>query len=275
MVMIDPKMVELTRFAGLPHIIGKPESEMDRIPAVLRWVTKEMDDRYKKFAQIGSRNLAEYNESMKKRDEEPLPRIVLMIDELADLMMQSPIETEKTLCRLAQMARATGIHMVVATQRPSVDVVTGLIKANFPARIAFAVARHSCDERHPDPKVLHLFRLTPEVEDRLDALLVERLHLGDGDRLARAAGRVADRRPSSLPRFRAFRARAVLGAGPGHCNRFIPSGTPFALLGILFVVLVFAVLAVVLGIVLVAVADVAHSIAVSIHEHLQFGRVDQ
>jgi S-DNA-T family DNA segregation ATPase FtsK/SpoIIIE len=140
LVMVDPKMVELTRFAGLPHIIGKPESEMDRIPAVLRWVTKEMDDRYKKFAQIGSRNLAEYNESMKKRDEEPLPRIVLMIDELADLMMQSPIETEKTLCRLAQMARATGIHMVVATQRPSVDVVTGLIKANFPARIAFSVA---------------------------------------------------------------------------------------------------------------------------------------
>jgi S-DNA-T family DNA segregation ATPase FtsK/SpoIIIE len=113
---------------------------MERIPAVLRWVTKEMDDRYKKFAQIGSRNLAEYNESMKKRAEEPLPRIVLMIDELADLMMQSPIETEKTLCRLAQMARATGIHMVVATQRPSVDVVTGLIKANFPARIAFSVA---------------------------------------------------------------------------------------------------------------------------------------
>ena len=140
MVMVDPKMVELTRFAGLPHIIGKPESEMDRIPAVLRWVTKEMDDRYKKFAQIGSRNLGDYNESMKKRNEEPLPRIVLMIDELADLMMQSPIETEKTLCRLAQMARATGIHMVVATQRPSVDVVTGLIKANFPARIAFSVA---------------------------------------------------------------------------------------------------------------------------------------
>ncbi len=121
---------------------------MDRIPAVLRWVTKEMDERYKKFAQIGSRNLADYNDSMKKRNEEPLPRIVLMIDELADLMMQSPIETEKTLCRLAQMARATGIHMVVATQRPSVDVVTGLIKANFPARIAFSVASRHRQPRH-------------------------------------------------------------------------------------------------------------------------------
>ena len=145
-VMVDPKMVELTRFTGLPHIIGKPESDIDRIPAVLHWVTKEMDDRYKKFSQVGSRNVADYNELMVKRGEEPLPRIVLMIDELADLMMQSPIETEKMLCRLAQMARATGIHMVVATQRPSVDVVTGLIKANFPARISFAVAS-STDSR--------------------------------------------------------------------------------------------------------------------------------
>jgi hypothetical protein len=140
LVMIDPKMVELSRFAGLPHIIGKPESDIDRIPAVLRWVTKEMDSRYKKFAEMGSRNLGDYNEAMARKKEAPLPRIVVLIDELADLMLQSPIETEKTICRLAQMARATGIHLVVATQRPSVDVVTGLIKANFPARISFAVA---------------------------------------------------------------------------------------------------------------------------------------
>jgi DNA segregation ATPase FtsK/SpoIIIE, S-DNA-T family len=146
LVLIDPKMVELTRFAGLPHIIGKPESEMDRIPGVLRWVTKEMDSRYKKFAEVGARNVGDYNESAARRDEEPLPRIVVLIDELADLMLQSPIETEKTICRLAQMARATGIHLVVATQRPSVDVVTGLIKANFPARISFAVAS-STDSR--------------------------------------------------------------------------------------------------------------------------------
>jgi S-DNA-T family DNA segregation ATPase FtsK/SpoIIIE len=140
LVLIDPKMVELSRFTGLPHIIGKPEHESDRLPAVLKWVVNEMERRYKSFAQTGSRNLQEYNESMKRQQEEPLPRIVVMIDELADMMMQAPIETEKQICRLAQMARATGIHMIVATQRPSVDVVTGLIKANFPARISFAVA---------------------------------------------------------------------------------------------------------------------------------------
>ncbi|MGQ9815715.1 MAG: DNA translocase FtsK [Candidatus Roseilinea sp.] len=145
-VMIDPKMVELSRFIGLPHIVGKPESDLERIPAVLRWVTREMDARYKKFAEAGARNLADYNAMLSRRDEETLPRIVVLIDELADLMLQSPIETEKTLCRLAQMARATGIHLVVATQRPSVDVVTGLIKANFPARIAFSVAS-STDSR--------------------------------------------------------------------------------------------------------------------------------
>jgi DNA segregation ATPase FtsK/SpoIIIE, S-DNA-T family len=146
LVMIDPKMVELSRFAGLPHIIGKPESDMERLPAVLKWVVNEMERRYKKFSELGSRNLADYNDAMKRREEEPLPRIVVLIDELADMMMQSPIETEKQICRLAQMARATGIHMVVATQRPSVDVVTGLIKANFPARISFAVAS-STDSR--------------------------------------------------------------------------------------------------------------------------------
>ncbi len=145
-VMIDPKMVELSRFLGLPHIVGRPESDLERIPAVLRWVTREMDARYKKFAEAGARNLADYNAMLSRRGEETLPRIVVLIDELADLMLQSPIETEKTLCRLAQMARATGIHLVVATQRPSVDVVTGLIKANFPARIAFSVAS-STDSR--------------------------------------------------------------------------------------------------------------------------------
>lgn len=144
MVMIDPKMVELSRFAGLPHIIGKPESDMERIPAVLRWVTREMDTRYKKFAEVGARNLSDYNGP--RSGDERMPHMVVFIDELADMMMQSPIETEKTICRLAQMARATGIHLVVATQRPSVDVVTGLIKANFPARMSFAVAS-STDSR--------------------------------------------------------------------------------------------------------------------------------
>lgn len=146
LVMIDPKRVELSRFNGLPHIIGRPESEPDRTPAVLKWAVSEMEQRYKKFESIGARNLDEYNASMRAREEQPLPRIVILIDELADMMLQAPVETEKQICRLAQMARATGMHMVVATQRPSVDVVTGLIKANFPARMSFNVAS-STDSR--------------------------------------------------------------------------------------------------------------------------------
>jgi len=140
MILIDPKMVELVRFNGLPHIYGKVETNAERIVGVLRWVTHEMDNRYKLFADLGARNLDDYNRRMVSLHKEKLPKIVVMIDELADLMLSSPVEVEKTICRLAQMARATGIHLVVATQRPSTDVVTGLIKANFPARIAFAVA---------------------------------------------------------------------------------------------------------------------------------------
>ncbi|HIQ02062.1 MAG TPA: DNA translocase FtsK, partial [Anaerolineales bacterium] len=141
MVMIDPKMVELVRFNGLPHLLGHTEVELDRIGRVLRWVAHEMDGRYKKFAATGARHLDDYNYKVGRRDpEKRLPRIVVLIDELADLMMLAPEETERTICRIAQMARATGIHLVVATQRPSTDVVTGLIKANFPARISFATA---------------------------------------------------------------------------------------------------------------------------------------
>jgi len=141
MVMIDPKMVELVRFNGLPHLLGHTEVELERIGQVLRWVAHEMDRRYKKFAEAGARNLDDYNQRIARRKgQEWTPRIVVLIDELADLMMLAPEETERTICRIAQMARATGIHLVVATQRPSVDVVTGLIKANFPARISFATA---------------------------------------------------------------------------------------------------------------------------------------
>ncbi len=147
MVLIDPKMVELVRFNGLPHLFGKVETDLDRITGVLRWVTREMDRRYKLFETVGARNLESYRGKIGKKDTaERLPRLVVFIDELADLMMRAPDETERTVVRLAQMARATGIHMVVATQRPSVDVVTGLIKANFPARISFAVAS-STDSR--------------------------------------------------------------------------------------------------------------------------------
>jgi S-DNA-T family DNA segregation ATPase FtsK/SpoIIIE len=146
LVMIDPKMVELVRWNGLPHLYGKVETDLERVVGVLRWVTREMDGRYKKFADAGARNLADYNEKMVERSEDKLPFIIVLVDELADLMMLAPVEVEKTICRLAQMARATGIHLVLATQRPSTDVVTGLIKANFPARISFAVAS-SVDSR--------------------------------------------------------------------------------------------------------------------------------
>jgi S-DNA-T family DNA segregation ATPase FtsK/SpoIIIE len=139
-VMIDPKMVELIRYNGLPHLYGKVETEVERIVGVLRWVTREMDSRYKKFSDLGVRHVNEYNERMIEKGSDKLPHMAVFIDELSDLMMSAPVEVEKTICRIAQMARATGIHLVIATQRPSTDVVTGLIKANFPARIAFAVA---------------------------------------------------------------------------------------------------------------------------------------
>lgn len=141
MVMIDPKMVELIRFNGLPHLIGKVESDLSRISGVLRWCTVEMDRRYRLLEEMKARDLNAYNARVSRRKgAEKLPRLVVMIDELADLMMMAPDQTEGTLVRLAQMARATGIHLVVATQRPSTDILTGLIKANFPARISFAVA---------------------------------------------------------------------------------------------------------------------------------------
>jgi S-DNA-T family DNA segregation ATPase FtsK/SpoIIIE len=139
LVMIDPKMVELTRFNGLPHLYGQVETDVERVVNVLRWVMQEMDQRYKKFATVGARHLADYNGRLRARHGEHLPKIVVVIDELADLMLMAADEIERTICRIAQMARATGIHLVIATQRPSVDVVTGLIKANFPARVAFTV----------------------------------------------------------------------------------------------------------------------------------------
>lgn len=141
LVMLDPKMVELLRFNGLPHLLGKVETDLERITAVLRWVVVEMQRRYKLLEEMRVRDIEGYYRKTRRRKEhEPLPRIVVLIDELADLMMSAAEHTESTLVRLAQMARATGIHLVVATQRPSTDVVTGLIKANFPARLSFAVA---------------------------------------------------------------------------------------------------------------------------------------
>ncbi len=141
LVMIDSKMVELLRFNGLPHLYGKVETNIERILGVLRWIVVEMEHRYRLLEASHSRDLESYNRKQtKKAGGATLPRIVVLIDELADLMMSAPDQTEHNLVRLAQMARATGIHLVIATQRPSTDVVTGLIKANFPARLAFAVA---------------------------------------------------------------------------------------------------------------------------------------
>lgn len=141
LVMLDPKMVELTRFNGIPHLLGPVEFEQERIIGVLRWATREMDRRYKLLEVAAARNIETYNKLLgRRRKDEHLPYIVIFFDEIGDLMLSRPDETEKTLARLAQMARAVGIHLVVATQRPSVDVITGLIKANFPARISFAVA---------------------------------------------------------------------------------------------------------------------------------------
>jgi S-DNA-T family DNA segregation ATPase FtsK/SpoIIIE len=140
MIMVDPKRVELTGYNGIPHLLAPVVVELERVVGALQWVAREMDQRYHKMAQAGVRNIAEYNARLAARGERGLPHLVVFIDELADLMMLAPDETERTITRLAQLARATGIHLVIATQRPSVDVVTGLIKANFPARVAFAVA---------------------------------------------------------------------------------------------------------------------------------------
>jgi S-DNA-T family DNA segregation ATPase FtsK/SpoIIIE len=139
LLMVDPKMVELTNFNGIPHLLAPVVVDLERVVGVLNWATKEMDRRYKAFSRIGARHLVGYNEIMASQGEQVMPYIVIIIDELADLMMISPDEVERTVTRIAQMARATGIHLIIATQRPSVDVVTGLIKANFPARVAFAV----------------------------------------------------------------------------------------------------------------------------------------
>ncbi|MGB7338499.1 MAG: DNA translocase FtsK, partial [Phototrophicaceae bacterium] len=139
-IMVDPKRVELTGYNGIPHLVAPVVVELERIVGVLKWVTREMDARYKQFSEAGSRNIEDFNKHRDPNSTEQMPYMVVIIDELADLMMLAPDETERTITRIAALARATGIHLVIATQRPSVDVVTGLIKANFPARIAFAVA---------------------------------------------------------------------------------------------------------------------------------------
>ncbi|MBV9278561.1 MAG: DNA translocase FtsK, partial [Chloroflexi bacterium] len=164
LMMIDPKMVELAVYNGVPHLLSPVVTQMDKVVGVLQWALREMERRYQLFADTTVRNIQRYNEKMESINAKKLPFIVVIVDELADLMMVAPEDVEDAICRLAQLARAAGIHLVIATQRPSVDVVTGLIKANFPARIAFA--------------------MTSQVDSRtiLDTVGAEKL-LGRGDML--------------------------------------------------------------------------------------------
>jgi S-DNA-T family DNA segregation ATPase FtsK/SpoIIIE len=210
LLMVDPKMVELTNYNGTPHLLAPVVVELERVVGVLNWTTREMDRRYKIFSRLGVRNLIGYNELMVSQGERVMPYIVIVIDELADLMMVASDEVERTVTRIAQMARATGIHLVIATQRPSVDVVTGLIKANFPARVAFAV--------------------TSQIDSRviLDTPGAERL-LGRGDMLFMAPDSsklqrlqgvfVSDRELARLVRY--WKGAHVVDETPPH-----PSGTP-------------------------------------------------
>ena len=151
LLMIDPKMVELTTYNGIPHLVAPVVTDAKKAAGTLRWAVKEMEHRYELFAAAGVRDINRYNELVRTAPNgagaeqngaprRPLPCVVIIIDELADLMMVAPADVEDAVCRLAQMARAAGMHLVVATQRPSVDVITGLIKANIPSRISFAVS---------------------------------------------------------------------------------------------------------------------------------------
>lgn len=147
LIMVDPKVVELSVYNGIPHLLIPVVTDPKKAAAALHWGVSEMEDRYKKFAEHNVRDLKGYNkkvESMREAGEEnapaKMPQIVIIVDELADLMMVSPGEVEESICRLAQLARAAGIHLIIATQRPSVDVITGLIKANMPSRVAFSVS---------------------------------------------------------------------------------------------------------------------------------------
>jgi S-DNA-T family DNA segregation ATPase FtsK/SpoIIIE len=171
-VMIDPKQVELSQYRGLPHLRLPVVTDMEKVVAALRWTVNEMERRYALFAEVGARNIVAFNDRF---PAERLVYMVLVIDELADMMMTAAEDVERLICRLAQLGRAAGVHIVVATQRPSVDVLTGLIKANLPTRIAFAVSSQI------DSRVI------------LDRTGAERL-LGRGDALYQAGDEMNPRR---------------------------------------------------------------------------------
>ncbi|MBU1088364.1 DNA translocase FtsK [Patescibacteria group bacterium] len=137
LIMVDPKRVELTPYNGIPHLLTPVIVDPDKVVSALKWAVTEMENRYKVFAEVGAKNISSYNDMA---GFQSLPYVLIIIDELADIMLFSPAEVEDCICRIAQMARAVGIHLILATQRPSVDILTGLIKANIPTRVAFAVS---------------------------------------------------------------------------------------------------------------------------------------
>ncbi len=213
LLMIDPKRVELTSYNGVPHLLVPVIVDLERVVPALQWISREMDRRYDKFSKEGVRNIADYNDRMRTVHQDTMPYIAVVIDELADLMMMAPDETERVVTRLAQLARATGIHLIIATQRPSVDVVTGIIKANFPARIAFAVASSV------DSRVI------------IDQPGAERL-LGKGDMLYQAPDAAAPVRMQGsfvsereLGRIISYWKQAELGTGQAETDA-IPAGAP-------------------------------------------------
>jgi S-DNA-T family DNA segregation ATPase FtsK/SpoIIIE len=172
LVLIDPKQVEMSQYRGLPHLRLPVVTDMDKVVAALRWTVLEMERRYTRFSEVSARNIVAFNERF---PSERMGYLVVVIDELADLMMTAPEDVERHICRVAQLGRAAGVHLVVATQRPSVDVLTGLIKANLPTRIAFAVSSMV------DSRVI------------LDRVGAERL-LGRGDALYQAGDEMNPRR---------------------------------------------------------------------------------
>ncbi len=140
LIMVDPKMVELGVYNGIPHLLIPVVTDPKKAAGALQWAVNEMMKRYREFSEVGAKDLESYNNHIKKDGKDPMPQIVVVIDELADLMLVAAKEVEESICRVAQMGRAAGMHLIIATQRPSADVITGLMKANIPSRIAFAVA---------------------------------------------------------------------------------------------------------------------------------------
>jgi S-DNA-T family DNA segregation ATPase FtsK/SpoIIIE len=172
LILIDPKQVEMSQYKNLPHLRLPVVTDMEKVVAALRWTVLEMERRYTRFSEVSARNIVAFNERF---PNERLGYLVVVIDELADMMMTAAEDVERLICRLAQLGRAAGVHLVVATQRPSVDVLTGLIKANLPTRIAFAVSSQT------DSRVI------------LDRAGAERL-LGRGDALYQAGDEMNPRR---------------------------------------------------------------------------------